>query len=401
MFENIIGQATLIATIKSEIINNTLPRAMLFHGPRYSGKLSTALEIARILSCENRTAEWSCQCRSCSLHRVLKHPYTLLMGSRYFEVEIAACSEVLQRTKMPAAQYLYARAVRKLITRFHPDIWSDEMSKLRSSLVFIEEVEDILGHLTPGREIPEDNDLEKMLGTVKSHSTKLVTLISRDNIPISQVRRALYWSHLTAPESSKFMIIENADRMQDSSRNSILKILEEPPESVVLLLLTTRRSAIIQTVASRLRPYSFRERAPVEDREVLEKIFKETGTEFTSLRDYFLSWKDLNPTVLKKNAQSYLRLLGENEVDNTDILTEMKEFLSKGNSKEILKSFLEELMRMLQSMLHTPRQKNEEVLVDRLSKWSHLIQEHYSSLDILNMNPSLVLEDLFFRMKGS
>lgn len=400
MFENIIGQNTIIGTIKAEIENNTLPRAILFHGPPYCGKLSTALEIARVLTCENRSAEWNCKCQSCFLHRVLRHPYTLLMGSRYFEVEIAACADVLLRVKKTSAQYLFIRAVRKLTTRFQPDIWEDERPKLRTALPAIQEIEDLLEHITPGRELPDDQNLETIVKTIRNNCTRLVPLISRDNIPINQVRRALYWSHLTAPGLSKFIIIENADRMQDSSRNSLLKILEEPPEHMWLLLLTTRRSAIIQTVASRLRPYSFGERNLSEARDVLNRIFREDGEDFSTLRDYFISWKDLNPTVLKKNARIFILNLVESKTDQTEVIQDIQELISKGNSKETLKSFLEESMFILQNMLHTPPHSERGPFVDRLLTWSHLIHQHYMSLDVLNMNPSLVFEDLYFRMKG-
>ena len=39
---------------------------------------------------------------------------------------------------------------------------------------------------------------------------------------------------MISEEGKKTIIIENADRMQTSVRNALLKILEEPPEDCVL-----------------------------------------------------------------------------------------------------------------------------------------------------------------------
>ena len=40
-------------TISSDIRNNNFPGAVLFSGPEASGKLSAALETARVFSCKN------------------------------------------------------------------------------------------------------------------------------------------------------------------------------------------------------------------------------------------------------------------------------------------------------------------------------------------------------------
>ena len=50
------------------------------------------------------------------------------------------------------------------------------------------------------------------------------------------------------------LIIENADKMQEGSRNAMLKILEEPPEHVVFILATTELHKIPATVLSSSSP---------------------------------------------------------------------------------------------------------------------------------------------------
>ncbi len=90
MLENIIGHAALVAEIRAELASARFPRAVLFVGPPYAGKLSTALETARVLTCREGTAAWSCDCVSCRSQKELTHPHTVLLGFRYADVEIAA-----------------------------------------------------------------------------------------------------------------------------------------------------------------------------------------------------------------------------------------------------------------------------------------------------------------------
>ena len=130
MFENIIGQTSIVQTLQQELGTHSFPSAVLFYGSSFSGKLSTALEVARILTCE-RNGEWSCSCPACRKQRLLIHPNTILLGWRYFDLEIAAAADVFRRTRQLSAQYLFVRAVRKLTRRFDPILWEGEEAKIR------------------------------------------------------------------------------------------------------------------------------------------------------------------------------------------------------------------------------------------------------------------------------
>lgn len=63
-----------------------------------------------------------------------------------------------------------------------------------------------------------------------------------------------------APLSGKYItvIIEQADTLNASSENSILKILEEPPDYAVLILLSSNPETLLPTIRSRCRKVRFR-----------------------------------------------------------------------------------------------------------------------------------------------
>ena len=71
MFENLVNQEAG-KQLASDIRNNRLPGAILFAGAEASGKLTAALETARILSChEKPQGKWTCTCPSCLQHKAL------------------------------------------------------------------------------------------------------------------------------------------------------------------------------------------------------------------------------------------------------------------------------------------------------------------------------------------
>lgn len=74
-------------------------------------------------------------------------------------------------------------------------------------------------------------------------------------IKVDDVREVERLSALTPIESDRRVVIfDQADRMNPSTANSLLKLLEEPPPHCVFLLLTERRASLLPTVRSRCTP---------------------------------------------------------------------------------------------------------------------------------------------------
>jgi DNA polymerase-3 subunit delta' len=63
---------------------------------------------------------------------------------------------------------------------------------------------------------------------------------------------------------ARLLIIEDADRLNDSSSNALLKTLEEPSETTHLVLLTARPAALLSTIRSRCQTVSFSPLRPEE-----------------------------------------------------------------------------------------------------------------------------------------
>jgi DNA polymerase-3 subunit gamma/tau len=399
MLENIIGHAALVASIRDELRASRFPRAVLFNGPAYGGKLSTALEAARVLTCQEGSADWSCECASCRSQKELTHPHTVLLGWRYADIEIAASADTLMRSRRPAALYLFLRAVRKLTRRFDTSILDPDDTRAKGAQEKVARLEELIADLPVGGELPAERALGALTEKVIAAASSLCAQLRADGFTVGQVRVLAGWAHLTASGSRKIAIIENADRMQDSARNALLKLLEEPPEAVHLFLLATRRGAILPTILSRLRPYQFAQRSPQEEKEVMSKIFRREDPSAESLRSFFLSWKAINPETLAANSDRFLKCV-TGAGASTDILAELVDiFPERGGAGRPLKetglAFLEELSSRLREYVRSGS------AVDVLEEWREALREAQTRIEVLNMSPQSVVESLFYRMRDA
>ncbi len=401
MFENIIGQQGTVRTLCSELTRGSFPRSVLFFGPSYSGKLSTALEAARVLTCRLGTGEWTCDCSSCRSQKELSHPHTVLLGSRYWDVEIAACADSLLRNRKPPSQYLFLRSVRKLTRRFDTVVWDADEPRVRAAQEKVAAIEEMLLELEPGRELPAQKKLSGMLEDAIAACVQLAGMGKGEAISIGQIRKLAQWAHITAGDSRKVAILENVDRMQDSARNALLKLLEEPPGGVHFIAISTRRAAIIPTILSRLRPYPFEQRSQAEESDVLIRIFREEAGHFEGLRPFFLAWKEINPEKLVQLSRRFMEAVLSTEEADGDILAELADLFPSDrrsarerSPKEAVISLLEELTLRFQDPL-----RSGAVELEVLEDWTAAVRESLMRMETYNMSPAAAVEALYLRMK--
>ena len=75
MFKAVKGQNIAVKMLSQELAGGLLPQTLLFHGPDGTGKFLTAIELAKLLNCENPGSEPTgenagsgCCCVSCRAH---------------------------------------------------------------------------------------------------------------------------------------------------------------------------------------------------------------------------------------------------------------------------------------------------------------------------------------------
>jgi DNA polymerase-3 subunit gamma/tau len=455
MFENIIAQDAVLQ-LTQDIQSLRLAPSMLFFGPPASGKGSAALELARVLSCqgqagENRAAPWNCSCPACARHRYLLHGDLLILGPRPFAAEIAASRAAFLRESASAAtRVFFIRSVRKLLARFSPALWEDDpkLGKISPALQALEEGLDAFESLSvsaasavAGKAAPVEA-LEKLTGSIMEDALKLEDEGMSALIPIAQIRRAAYWGRLAPNGRRKTLVIENADRMQEGARNSLLKILEEPPPALTIVLTAQRREAIMATILSRLRPYRFLKRDGEGEREVIRRVFRDSaaaqaegalsGTPAAGLVSAYLD------SFLPHSAEKFyplaaffvasvaragaLSLKKRGLVEIPPLLTalgtrcgpiaEAAGFAKVLTAREVIKTVLAEssqfegrsFPRFLRFILDLVSRIQKEGALDphfiaHNDIWRKYVAEAEAAALVFNQNPALALEALFYRLK--
>jgi DNA polymerase-3 subunit gamma/tau len=172
---------------------------------------------------------------------------------------------------------LFIRSVRKLLMRFNPVLWEDEpkAGKISPLVNSLEEDLDDLAFLFDKSQSPVDaGSVTKLTEEITKGAFKLQSEGMSETIPIGQIRRVAFWSRLAPASGGKCLVIENAHRMQEEARNSLLKLLEEPPARLTVVLTAPRPLSLIPTILSRLRPYVFYSRSAEAEQEVIRRVFK-------------------------------------------------------------------------------------------------------------------------------
>jgi DNA polymerase-3 subunit gamma/tau len=275
VFENIIAQDA-VAQIVFDVEQQKIPPSILFRGPSLSGKGTAALEAARVFSCNTAGAPWVCQCEHCARHRLLSHPDLLVTGRRPFLPEINAAKEAFYREALPATKTLFVRSVKKLLLRFAAALMEGDtrLSKINGLL---ENINDDLEEWSTLALEPEKKPepFQKLTDSIIKNAVKLEADGITDAVPVSHIRAAAYWLHTAPSARKKVLIIENAEKMQDAARNSLLKTLEEPPRDTVIILTSAHPKMLLATILSRVRQYAFVGRGREQEAEILRRVFRE------------------------------------------------------------------------------------------------------------------------------
>lgn len=389
MFENLVNQEAgkLLA---ADIRHNRLPGAILFSGSEASGKLTAALETARILSChENPQGKWLCECPSCLQHKSLICSNLMLMGPRDCSLEISAAAKTftdahfINAKFIDAARYLFLRSVRKLTLRFNGILWEGD-SSLNKIGSLIEEINENLEVLDFPRELPDITEVKKICEEISKLCNKLEDDFLYDSIPINQVRNMEAWAHIKTEEGRKTVIVENADRMQTSVRNALLKILEEPPEDVVFILLTSKRNAIMQTILSRVRTYNFADRTLDQQREVITRVFH--NEDFSgSINDYLLTYLPVTPSEIKGQARVFYNSVANRQICNIEEIVKKCE---KFNPRIELRLFLSNIAAFTKPLL------NSQAGTEAAAQTMQLLRNCSDNITLYNQSPASALEIL-------
>lgn len=203
LFNQVIGQDSIKKQLITSVQGDRIPHAQLFYGTEGCGALPLAIAYAQFIACLNPSENDSCGiCTSCKKFEKLIHP------DLHFAFPVNTSKSV---NKDPVSDD-YLPVWREMIT---------ENPYFRSAQWF-----NFMG-------------IENKQG-----------LISK-NESVSIVRKL----NLKSFESDyKFLILWLPEKMNPTSGNMLLKLIEEPPSKTIFLLVSENPEQVLITISSRTQP---------------------------------------------------------------------------------------------------------------------------------------------------
>lgn len=218
---------------------------------------------------------------------------------------------------------------------------------------------------------------------------------------------------------ARFLIINDAEKMNEASSNALLKTLEEPPETSFIFLVSSRPMSLLQTIRSRCQTIRF---SPVEDKEIKDFLLKTseyspTDAELISKLSRGSVGKALQTDLetFRSGRESMLKVLkGLLLTGDRTVLLQTAEEMNNAKAKENYEATLDVLQTLIHDIWLLRHGKTKDDLVNSdivaelaklaqnadsrtLGKWLKEIETLRENLNV-NLNRKIATDALFMQM---
>lgn len=398
MFENIVGQDIVINLLSKDILSESLNSSMIFHGSKYTGRLTTALEFSRVVNCLSEKKH-DCNCKNCIQHRQIDFNGMIYVGRRTFIEDIKTLSECYLATKDRVFYDKIYRYIKLVYSQFSDFLVNGVYKDSDLSAIYkdSETIDDIF-------QKPEmsSKDFDSVLKCI----SRVDSLYKNKNIPVAMMRNILDITRYASSNVRRVIIIDYFDHLEVSSANILLKRLEEASKNLYFILIAEDLNQVLQTIKSRCRPYYFRKLSKTDVDYVLKNSFK-VNESYDSFADFFqrdspLLDSKINPIVLKILNLTFLKQHSFKE------LILFFQTLQKGKDKEFNRKIYDNLSKIVQHELLSKElgrevYENHEVLqvvpYEMLKELNSELIRRKNIIETFYVNPILQLESIFYKLK--
>lgn len=149
---------------------------------------------------------------------------------------------------------------------------------------------------------------------------------------------------------NKIYIIDNFEKLNDSSQNVTLKTLEEPPKYAIIVIKANNINKILDTVRSRCQKIYLGEDDNLGVSEEIDEKLNELSSSIlkdTSMDRYTLYYKKYSDKITRDNIMNLLTYLEKNifldimdMYNMTEIVVKSKEKVMRNENFEMIKDYL-------------------------------------------------------------
>lgn len=232
LFKEIIGQQDIKNQMILSIQEGRIPHAILFEGPSGIGKLQLAIAYAQYLACPHRTSTDACgQCPTCLQYAKLQHP------------DLHFAFPIVKQDNKDCCDDYYDSFRNIILNKKYFDLedWYKEINcEKKQGMIYEKESSEILRKLT-----------------LKSFGN-----------------------------GYKVMIIWQADKMNLTCANKLLKLLEDPPAKTIFILVSNNPDLLIPTILSRVQRFHIRKLTQQDIQAALQERYAPKNLTTETIEDY-------------------------------------------------------------------------------------------------------------------
>ena len=239
-----LASSRTLEEIRKAKEEGALPQALLFAGPRNSGRLTSALDLAFSLS-GNRNGR-----------RTLSSDNIVFLPERNFALPLRASYALLEAHPSDRYKYFFIETVRSILLQYHPALQKDGHDSKDKYFETAGQVDEMLNAF---QDLGcEDKGFKELAGRIMDLSSRDDFMFKgkkRGGISVDDIRNVQ--NYVSVGENLKFIILENIESSTEATRNALLKVLEEPPKGAYFILISDNPQRILQTILSRVRKFTF------------------------------------------------------------------------------------------------------------------------------------------------
>lgn len=208
----------------------------------------------------------------------------------------------------------------------------------------------------------------------------------KNTIKVDEIRNLINEIYLKPTKGKKkCFIINDADLMNESAQNALLKVLEEPPKYASIILISENKEKLLGTIKSRIIEIKFNSLSEEEIRKIL-------GEEF-------------DKEIINYSRGSVKKALTLSDDGYINIAEEIRKSFLEGNFLKINKKFEEiksdkNLKQNIKNILETVMLVCYKNLKDNIEKYTHfitIINETNKNIE-RNANVDLALDNMILKI---